>query len=307
MIAALILLTVLGGIYSPSTFKSAGIKSYRAALENPSIKYTLKADDSNSENLSYEPNITGFTALSFQTEMLSIGVSVQSPNKDPEVSQLDKSEVFDLQFIGIFKELLWELYYQNYQGLYFKEGSSLDLNSLDSRADSYNYGFSLKYFSNKDFRPTKSLGSFSKKKQSGWSTLHGITANKSRLKASHNSVLVPLKYHNDFTDIKTLKAIDINAIGYSYGITGMYLYKNFYVSGLFALGIAAQEQKFRGIEDSDRFKTASNTSLMFDIGGDFGARSIGITARFQTMDIAIKESKFSQSRLITSFYYQYTF
>jgi hypothetical protein len=284
-----------------------GLDFYSIDLENPKISYELKTKDSDNNNLdtlNYEPNVNGFTGVSLGNEYGSVFLSIQNKENEESNNEVDSSKLFDLQFMGHFKNHLWEVNYQNYQGLYITDSDLIGSNL--PKANSWSYGASVKHFSKDNFSVKQSIGNFSKNKISDWSWLQGIYVNKSRLFSS--DTLIPTQYESSFDQLKGLKALETTNIGIDGGISGMYTIKQFFMTGLISAGLHLQKQEFSGIETQDRTVTQISTSVLMGLGYDQkNGGSWGVQVRSQSINIPVKNAEYTQSRLATSLYYKYFF
>lgn len=282
-----------------------GLEFYSIELDNPRISYELNVKDENNNNLDelkYEPNVHNFTGVSIGNKYGSIFLSAQG--QEEEKSEVEASKLFDIQFMGYYKDYLWETYYQNYQGLYITDTNFI-ANSLP-KVNSWSYGVSIKHFTRKDFSLKDSVGNFSKNKKSDWSWLRGLYLNKSRLFSS--DTLIPDQYADNFNQLIGLKALETSNLGIEGGISGLYTYKRFFLSGLISLGWHIQKQEFSGIETKDRTVTQVGSSSLIGLGFDFeNGGSLGLQGRTQNITIPVKNAEYTQSRLITSIYYKYFF
>jgi hypothetical protein len=278
---------------------------YSFEIENPNISYELKTKDKNDDyldQLNYEPNVHSFTGVSIGNKYGAIFLSSQ--NEEKEKSHVKASKLFDIQFMGHVKNYLWELNYQNYQGLYITD-SEIEGSDLPT-ANSWSYGISIKHFSKKDFSLKDSIGNFSKNKKTDWSWIQGIYINKSRLFSS--DTLIPTQYELRFEQLAGLKSLETSNIGIDGGISGMFTYKQFFMTGLISMGLHLQKQEFSGIDAEDRTVTQLGSSVLLGLGYDrVTGGSFGVQVRSQSIAIPVKNAEYTQSRLSTSLHYKYFF
>ena len=57
----------------------------------------------------------------------------------------EESDLFDLQLSGAYDNYLWDLYYQNYIGIYVTDQDNIAEANLP-RVNSFSYGLGFKYF-----------------------------------------------------------------------------------------------------------------------------------------------------------------
>lgn len=303
MVTLIALTLIVSGMLAPNFYKRNKVTSYQISGEQPDIRYKLQIEpDKNSDDdIFYKPNLNSFTGVSVSTEHLSLGVSVESPNTDEEDDLYEKSNVVDVQLVGVYGKVLWDLYYQNYQGLYILEDEDLIDKGQSPEADSFNYGIEIKYFSSDKYSIRHSLGNFASKKQTAWSTVHGIQLGHSKLHSSDS--LIPDNFESRFPDTYGITGIELRSFGYEYGITGMYSLGALYISGLVSLGAVVQHQHFEGIEDDDRYLTATKSSVLLDLGGGSEDKQAGLQVRISGQTIPIKENSFEQTRQIFKLYF----
>ena len=133
-------------------------------IDSPKINYELFTEDKDNtklNSLNYEPNVHSFIGLSVSNKFATFSGSFQ--NRDTDKEDVDASKLFDLQFIGQYNNYLWQIYYQNYQGLYITDSETLK--SSLPKANSWSYGAGIKYFSKEGFKLKQSHGNYSKKKK----------------------------------------------------------------------------------------------------------------------------------------------
>ena len=73
--------------------------------------------------------------MSIGTKYFDIGFATEGEAQKKE-AVFEKTEVFDIQLVGVYKNVLWDVFYQNYQGLYIVD---FDLLS-DLRGDDFSKG-----------------------------------------------------------------------------------------------------------------------------------------------------------------------
>jgi hypothetical protein len=294
-------------IFATATYYRDSIKrvdSYSLYAEIPTISYDLKTKDDNNNNLSevnYRPHVSSFLGVSLAMDNISASIVYQ--NEDEDKGDVEESDLFDIQFQGAYNRILWNLYYQNYHGLYITDA---DINSSDlPTANSFTYGLGLKYFTNKDYSLKNSLSNFSNKKISNWSWFHGIFASKFKLYS--DETLIPTQYESNFSQLKGLKSFEAQNVGYEFGITALYAYKKYFFDILFGPGIQYQRQQFSGIDQGPRVLTSSSVSLMLDAGYDAQVGSFGLKFNQQSMNVPVKNAEFTSNRSSFQIYYKYFF
>jgi len=217
MLLIIIVLATLGGIYRDD-IKS--IESYGIFMQRPNLEYELKTEDdagNTLNNLKYKPHLSSFIGFSVGIKEIELALSIQ--NEDENNSYAKESDLFDVQLMGTFDNHLWELYYQNYQGLYIT--NSILLDSELPKANSLSYGFNMKYFTKDKYFADHSIANFSITKTTDWTYLLGLNIDKSKLFSDDG--LIPTQYESNFTQLKGLQSISTTNIGLSGGITGMYI------------------------------------------------------------------------------------
>lgn len=308
MIALLIISIIVGAHYTPKLYKKNNINSYKIVLEGSQLSYTFKNDDDNDnpefDKFEYEPNLNTMTSFSLGTKYVDIGFTFEGERENSKDDIYDPTNVFDIQLLGVYKNFLWEAYYQNYQGLYILDDEELGELSEQPRANSHSHGLHVKYFTKEGIDIKKSLGHFSIVKESNWSYVHGLFIDRSKLSSSSDS-LIPLKYQSSFDQITDLNAIKSTAIGYDFGVAGLKTWESLYISGLLSLGIVGQHLEFEGIDTEGRDITNSTTNVIFDIGYQATNKSIGIQARIQSYNMAVENIDLNKARTITRIYFNY--
>lgn len=282
-----------------------GINNYSYYIQRPEIKYILKHNEKNTQydELVYKPHISGFSGISASNKNLTLALAFQ--NEDENNKNIEESDLFDIQLSGVRKNYLWEIYYQNYQGIYINDKDE-DINETNlPRANSYSYGLGFKKFTRDNYTLEKSLASYSKQKQTNWSYLWGSFLNQSKIYS--NSTLIPQEYEASFNQLKGLTSLKSSNLGFEVGISGMYTYKGLYISSLITTGMTFQKQEFSGLDTKQRALTTRNTSLTLDFGHDWKHSAIGVNSITQTIFAPIKNAEFEQSRLQIMFYYKYFF
>lgn len=298
----LILIAVTLGVFRNDI---KGLESFSISSEVPKISYELVTKDKNNDrldSLNYEPNVHSFTGLSVSNKYTSATISFQ--NKDNDKKDIEASKLFDLQFLGHYENYLWEIYYQNYQGLYITDSKLLS--SDLPKANSWSYGTGVKYFSKEGFKLKSSHGNFSENKKTDWSWVQGVFINKSRLFSSDK--LIPDQYAANFSQLVGLKAIDASTIGVEFGVSGLYSKEKFFADALMSIGWHLQRQAFSGSTITDRTITEVSTAVITGIGYDSKKwGSLGLQLRAQIIQIPVQNAQFSQQRAISSLYYKYFF
>jgi hypothetical protein len=294
-------------IFATATYFRDDIKvldSYSLYSELPSISYDLKTKDDNNNDLallSYKPHVSSF--LGFSATIENIGLSFVYQNEDEDKLDVQESDLFDLQFQGAYNKVLWNLYYQNYHGLYITD-SDIDSSNLPT-AHSYTYGLGIKYFTKDSYSLKKSLSNFSNTKVTDWSWFHGVFASKFKLYSE--DTLIPTQYLANFAQLKGLTSFEAQNIGYEFGFTGLYTFGKMFADILIGPGIQFQRQQFSGIEQEPRVLTSSSISLMLDLGYDAKVGSFGVKLNQQSMNVPVKNAEFTNQRSVFQFYYKYFF
>ena len=282
-----------------------GIDSYSIFQEQPSISYELVTKDKNNNELSelnYEPVVSSFLGLSVTYK--GYGASFTYQNDDENKEGIEESDLFDFQLRGIKNRYLWEVYYQNYHGLYISDSINV-LSSDQPKASSYSYGFDIKYFTKKDFDLSHSFSNFAAKKETNWSWVHGLSINKASLYS--NKTLIPSAYESNFDELKGLRELQSTSIGYNFGIAGMYTYKSFFIGGVLSLGMQFQEQETHGLNEDPRHLTDSAASTKFGFGYSGKDKNIGMDLSVSNYTIPVQNAEFTNVRTIVHIYYKYFF
>jgi len=311
LIVIAILSIIIGAHLYPEFYKKNRIESYQIGAEFPDLNYVLNKSESNENKkklLSYEANLNSISSFSLGTKNIDIALSFESKSTGTPKDELDKTTVFDLQLMGHKrKKFLWELYYQNYQGLYIiDKDDELEAANKDYRASSYSYGLNLKYFTKDDYDVKKSFSHFGKLKEKNWSFFHSLYVDVSKLYGQNGS-LVPPEYYDELDSIKHLTEIETKALGYDFGITGMYTYEYFYVSSLFGIGKAIQYQHVAGTDQGDRYIMPTSVNVAVDFGFKVNNKSAGFQIIAHGIDQPVKDAVFSKTRESGQMYFKYFF
>jgi hypothetical protein len=287
--------------------KIKGIDYYSYFIQSPRIEYTIKAlDESDSfEELKYTPHVGSFTGLSVGTKLASISIAFQNENEAD--SDVEESDLFDIQISSVYQNFLWNIYYQNYQGLYLTDSNEIDEDIANNfeKANSFSYGFGIKYFGREGFSAKNSQSSYSKKKVTDWSWLVGTYYNRNRLYSDDS--LIPIEYQGEYDQISTLTAIESINYGVDFGLTGMFTLGGFYTSALLSLGYNLQQQSFDGIDAKTRDHTTTSANASLEVGYDWKNAAIGVNSDIQTISAPVKNAKFDQHRTLINLYYKYFF
>lgn len=278
------------------------LDSYSIFVENPSINYKLATKDENGNDLNelnYKPVISSFNGMSFTVEDITVSLSIQA--KDKKLEEFKESRLFDLQFYGVYKKLMWELYYQNYQGLYIDDDDQISTDNLPT-ANSYSYGANIRFFTKDEFKPKKSFSSFTDKKVSQWSWVYGFFVNRSQLLAEDG--LVPFEYRENFDQIYGLTEFNTFSLGLDGGIAGLTEWRGLYLSYMFTFGTQMQQQQFTGIGQKDRIVSGGAFNGFLDFGYDTKLGSFGALVRTSLITHPIKNAEYQLSRGNAQIYYK---
>lgn len=277
------------------------LESFSVFSQHPRVGYELKNKDTDAK-LNYEPNVHSFTGVSVSTDLIGLSLAYQEVDEDKE--HIEPSNLFDIQIFGKYKNHMWEVFYQNYQGLFISENKVLE-NNLES-ANSWTYGFGVKKFLRSSYKMSDSFGDFAKKKKSNWTPVMGVFINKSRL--SREEGLIPGEFSTDFDQLYGLTALETTSLGLEFGLTGLYEFNGFFIGGLFSVGQQIQQQNFSGIDEEDRTVNPFNLFIYADAGYEWGeGHSVGFMTRAYSSNIPVKNSEYNLSRALIGFYYKYFF
>lgn len=297
----LVLLAITAGIYRDDI---KGIDSYSFSVQNPAIIYELRTLDENNntkEELNYIPNVSSFTGLSFSKGPIELSVVYQ--NRDDNKKIAEESELFDIQLMGTFNKHLWQIYYQNYHGLYITDN---DIVTADlPRVNAYSYGASMKHFTRDGYIVDRSYSNFMLEKETNWSPFVGAFINRSSLYTNEN--LIPSLYQANFSELDGIRAINSFNLGISGGITGMYFHEGFYISGSFSYNVQYQQQEFFGIEDPTREVTSNGSEGLGEVGYQWDRNTAGLQIRIRSINAPVKNAEFRQSTTLSQVYYKYFF
>lgn len=281
-----------------------GFDSYSFFTQNPSISYELKAtnEQNNSLNeLNFIPHISSFTGFSVSKGQLEFSLIFQ--NQDQEKKGVRESELFDIQLMGTFNKHLWEIYYQNYHGLYVTDGD-VPTNDLP-RANSFSYGASMKHFFRDGYIVDRSFGNFMLEKETNWSPFVGAFISKSSLYSSQN--LIPDNYVSNFSQLEGVNAINSFNVGTNFGLTGMVTRYGFFAAALFAFNIQYQQQELFGIDSPIREVTSNGIDANIDLGYGWNKNTAGLQLRTRALVTPVKNAELTQSTSLVQVYYKYFF
>ncbi|MEE2671475.1 MAG: DUF4421 family protein [Bdellovibrionota bacterium] len=275
-------------------------------FEAPNISYELAIDsdtdglEEDKDKLSYEPVISGFQGMAVKTKWLTFSLAVQQ--KDDKLKDFEESRLFDFQVFGLYKNFHWELYYQNYQGLYITQDDIVADDNLP-KANSYSYGASIHHFSNDDFNLSESFSSVQKKKKSAGSWLYGLSLNRSQLRADGG--LIPEEFAASFDQLYGLKEFNTASMAVHGGYGGLYTFYDFFITGLISIGYQAQDQRFSGLEQDNRVVTGFSNFVHFEYGYQWDNKVLGLFARVNNSTIPVKNAEFELTRTHVRIYYKY--
>lgn len=304
MTLLLVILAICSPFYND---KIKGIDYYSFFIQSPKVEYSIKPlnKKDNFETLKYTPHVGAFTGVSVGTKLASLSIAFQ--NEDEKDTDVEESDLFDIQLSSVYQNFLWNIYYQNYSGLYLTEDEDIDqdIENNFKKANSFAYGLGVKYFTKEGYSARNSLGSYTKNKITDWSWLVGTYYNRNRLYSSDS--LIPSEYQDDYNQISTLTAIESINYGVDFGITGMLTLGQFYASSLFSFGANFQQQYYDGIDTSTRDHTTHSVNVALDIGHDWKNAALGVSADLQAITAPVKDVEFTQSRSLVNIYYKYFF
>jgi hypothetical protein len=312
MAAIVIALAILTGIYGkdiPEEYMHFDDVSYVIQTPRTEFKFSSQKteDDDKKELFSYLPNVTSLTGISVSKDWLSLGFTIQTERNEDEIEETrvrGNTNFFDVQLMGRYQQFVGEIFYQNYHGFYLEDSNDTLLDSAPT-VSTYSYGTNLRYFFNPEFNVGNSFNHFNHAKNTGWSTLAGLNANKFRLYSS--SPLIPTNFDDNFSQISGLKSIEASSVGLEYGISGTKFYEKFYIGGMFSIGLALQEHFYEGIDLKSVIKTSTTNTLMLDGGYQLKHSLVGIEVRYQGINVEFANVNLTQSRTLGSMYYKYFF
>lgn len=283
------------------------VTSVTVGLEVPFISYNLKdlpgEGSSFSEQLNYEPNSQSFIKISAGFTDFNISLSFENKGGDEKENDLQTSKIFDLQFVGVFKRVFWEAYYQNYHDLFVSDKSG-NADFEQPSVSSYNYGIDLTYFNNESFQPQRTFSHFGIKKETNWSLVQKVKVNNARFWSS--SGLIPNSLQDDFEQLQSLTSIETTALGYEFGGVASYKTKNFFTSAMFSVGPTVFLQRFSGISQRNRSITSPTSSFLFDAGiTDARNKVLSLHFRFDNYTFPVRNIELTRSRGIASLSFKY--
>jgi hypothetical protein len=285
------------------------LESLALTTTTPIISYKLHSDNDQNNNqediLEYIPNSQNFIGLSLGFKNFDLSLITEARGDDKKEDVLPRSEIFDVQIIGLFNKVLWELYYQNYAKLFIFNDSDLAKDPV-AYANTYSYGINLKKFTRESFNPGDSLMHLKYKKEKNWSWVHGVNFNRSKIWANSKDGLIPSQYTAKFSEVAGLSGVESTSFGYEFGITGLYAWEYFYINGMLNLGFQILNQHFEGIDEDDRYITDSLNSVMLELGVRANKSMVfGLQLRSQAHRIPIKNVEFEQQRSMVSVFFKY--
>lgn len=279
------------------------LNSFSVYAETPQINYQLVELGEKRKQLSklqYRPVVNSFQGMSFATPYFSVGYGFQVENKKNE--DLKASNLYDFQIYDYLGNFIWEVYYQDYEGLYISEDKILTTTNLPL-ADSTSYGLELRYFTDKSFSAEESFSNFSNNKKTNWSMAYGGYLDFSELSSSEG--LIPQDYETVFNQLVGLKSIQSMALGAEVGYGGLYKYKSFFFSAYGALGIALQSQRFKGIDQEDRVVSGGGIKAFIEPGFDGKWGSISLAIKASGYAIPVKNTQFERTRSVVALNYKH--
>ncbi len=282
------------------------VRSLTLGIEVPFINYNLRevqSETKSSRKLNYVPNSNSFINVSASFTDFSVSLSFENKAEKEKENNFEKSNIFDLQFVGAFQRILWEAYYQNYHGLFLKdESGSSDFEQ--SNAGSYNYGFEITYFNKESFRPQRAFSNFDIQKETNWSLIQKIKLNNSKLWAVDG--LIPDSFQTDFEQIANINSIQVTNVGYEFGVVASYKADYFFTSAMASVGPTLFHQSFDGRNQEDRYIVSPTSSFFLDAGiTDSKNKVLSLQFRFENSMFPVKNVEVIRARGIASLSFKY--
>jgi hypothetical protein len=300
------LLTALGvgyyGQHVQKEAKSLYIKSMNVTFGKPSSDYDFKSAEDNNSTFKYEPEVANYMGLGIDTEYFGLGVEFTDGVGDKKPDESDyrsPSNVYDIQVSGIKDQVLWDIYYQKYSGLYIEK--EFDQNELVST----NFGFGFLYAFESNIEAKKILKNLEHQKQTGYSWLVGASVNRNILKSTDE--IVPGQFSDKFKELQNIDKIETNSFSLDLGWGGQYIWNNVFINGLVTIGLVYQEQKLFNKDYKSYNEPASSNNIELGFGYKLKRGLTGLSAKFQTFNTKLAEQEINQSRTKSYFYYRHFF
>lgn len=273
------------------------------------IKYVLKDTPSEgpetNEQLHYLPNSKNLLTLGLSFNDFAISLTTDIAGYALEEVELEETNSLDVQLFIERGNYLWQLFYQNYLGLYIQKEDQLDSKATD-RANSYSYGLGFSYYSNDRFKIKHAFSTFEFKKMTSWSLVHSVKAVKQKLWS--NNGLVPTSLSADFEQLEGLKSIESAGLAYDFGVIGTYATKSFFATAQLGIGMILSQQSVTGIDQADRYISASSLNSILDFGINTSGRTIlALQIFFESTDNPVRFATYSRNRTISTLFFKYYF
>jgi hypothetical protein len=312
----LLLLTLAIGLntteYGKDLARVNNTESLKLLMGSPSLNYEFSNSTEEDNSFRYAPNQSQAQGLEIAFKDFTIALTEMDSIGHTEDVR-GTSHLSDYQMYGIYKQFIWDAYYQSYQGFFIEESSFASLESYNSLGnadlrslDSVNTGVNLTYAFN-DKIPLKSLfGPNSLDRITGqtWTVTTGV--NYFNIKS--NDTLVPSEVINEFDTIADLNEVRTTSANIGIGWGGQYVFGNFYINGHVGLYQGQQKQELVNGKTKTQYRANSGNTALFDFGYKFKQSLLGIEAITQSTTTPLN-SKFNirQNRSFSSLYYNYFF
>lgn len=286
--------------------------SYQIGIVSPRIEYNLRditgEGEEFNEELNYLSNNRSYYNLGLSFDALTISLSAKTSANESEDNSLNETSGLDLQLFGLHKKMLWQVFYQNYFGLFISPSDTIDERaSNDFTANTYTYGGSITLFNRDNFDPRDSFGFFELRKKTSWSLYQKIKIVRQRL-WSNNGLVPEEQSSSNFDQVRDLRAIETDGLGYEFGAIGTWSPNFFYITFQFGIGPMLYRQEVEGIEQEERYLSDTNSSVILDFGfTDQENKVLFIHTRIEGSNVPVKNVSYYRSRTESSLMFKYYF
>lgn len=299
----LILLSTFTYHYGKVINQYTKLDSVKYSLSIPSNNFSLSQEKSNNK-LEYSPVVALHAGLSITKNDITLGASFVDPlSKEDKEKGIKRSKYFDFTLKKAKDHFIYEAYYQHYSG-YQLNATNYDEDSLFD-IENINFGIDVKYFLKKDFKAENTIGHFAITRTNDWSTFLSIGLQQNSLLSKDN--LVPLSLESEFPEYKDLKGFYRETLYAQYGYAGQYLYNEYYLQPLVAVGMNLSTINYKGNDLKTITKTGPSISIQFNFGKKFTSALLG----FEVSNIMVSDKQNDKSidsrKTEALIYYNYFF
>jgi Domain of unknown function (DUF4421) len=282
------------------------IKSYKdkfflwPVLKQRSLTFELQNPDQSGNTVKFRPNNAFGLGLGMYVFDLGFELVFAVPLNQEKESNFGRTSAQDIQLNILSRSWGGDIYYQNYRGFYLSDPDSPipASGAYPQRADfrTENFGISGTYaFNHEKFSLRSSFTFADRQLKSAGSFLLVGTYNSFRLSA--DSAILNNHYSTRLGLTNSVKSLNYQtasiAPGYSYNL----VYKNLYLSGLFAIGPAVQWLSYDNDVGENQSVTKVNTFVSLRVAAGYSNDRFftGITFVSQARNVQFENIQFSNT------------